>query len=164
MNPYWQTFSSPKNTVMSSHSAVWSQLRLLCACFLSLPKRYKGWCLTWGCQGHASMAASHACVHSHVGNTPNHVRRNKHYRLNALQDTQVCTHSICTIILSLSLKLLRPPPCSHTEQPDRLCVLPLICLESYVPGARLVRLSPHTSCLQADREESSSLVNVEINN
>lgn len=85
MNPYWQTFSSPKNTVMSSHSAVWSQLRLPCACFLSLHKRYKGWCLTWGCQGHASMAASHACVHSHVGNTTNHVRRNKHYGLNAMQ-------------------------------------------------------------------------------
>lgn len=28
MNPHWQTFSSPKNTVMSSHSAMWSQLRL----------------------------------------------------------------------------------------------------------------------------------------
>lgn len=28
MNPHWQTFSSPKNTVMSSHSAMWSQPRL----------------------------------------------------------------------------------------------------------------------------------------
>lgn len=125
MNPYWQTFPSPKNTIMSSHSAVWSQLRLPCACFLSLHKRNKGWCLTWGCQGHTSMAASHACVHSHVGNTSNHVKRNKHYRLNALQ-THKHTHiqSVATIfILKIAETILMHTGNSLTDY---------VCCRSYV--------------------------------
>lgn len=70
MNPHWQTFSGPKNTVMSSHSATWSQLRLPSA---SVVPAQSSWALygrrliSWGYGERAGVTLSRACVREHVG-------------------------------------------------------------------------------------------------